>query len=99
MIYEIYLNDSVVIVWDDKQVEKYVIYKNHDKYGNYLAGEDEIIGELLPFARDIFKLIISMYKLKNMKKIKMVKTADIINIRYLEAAYMRLENIMLMCMN
>ena len=70
MIYEIYLNDSVVIVWDDKQVEKYVIYKNHDKYGNYLAGEDEIIGELLPFARDIFKLIISMYKLKKYEKNK-----------------------------
>ena len=72
MIYEIYLNDSVVIVWDDKQVEKYVIYKNHDKYGNYLAGEDEIIGELLPFARDIFKLIISMYKLKKYEKNKII---------------------------
>lgn len=70
MIYEIYLNDSIVINWDDKQPKKKVIYKKYDKYGYYLAGEDEIIGELSPFAENLFKLIISMYKYKKFNKNK-----------------------------
>ena len=64
MIYEIYLNDSIVIIWDDSKIEKIVRYKKY-RDGIYLAGEDETIGKLAPFAKKLFELIISKYKMNN----------------------------------
>ena len=64
MIYEIYLSESneIVVIYNEDYNSMYGIRRYYDENNLYLVERDENLGEVLPLASNIFKLIISDYK-------------------------------------